>query len=260
MNKEQILKTFSDEDKHLISKIIDDIELCFDIEYIVYSNCFYPPSIWMKLTELSDYIGIKILTFGLNEEAEKKLLGFYPKKIDLDLSSSNPDIIFFEIDGRNKFNTLYHKDFLGALMSLSIKRELIGDLVVKENICYGVTTADIFKIIKESLDSIGKVPVEIYEVSNEVIPKTEFKFITITVSSSRIDAVIAELGNISRNEAVSKIESGEALLNYRICKDKSFSLKKGDVITIRKKGKFIFQDELGENKKGKLKLNFKQLI
>ena len=145
-------------------------------------------------------------------------------------------------------------------MSLSIKRELIGDLVVKENICYGVTTADIFKIIKESLDSIGKVPVKVCEISHNIIPKTEFKFITITVSSSRIDAVIAELGNISRNEAVSKIESGEALLNYRICKDKSFSLKKGDVITIRKKGKFIFQDELGENKKGKLKLNFKQLI
>ena len=72
--------------------------------------------------------------------------------------------------------------------------------------------------------------------------------------------VIAEIAGISRNEAVSKIENGEALLNYNYCRDKSFPIKENDVITIRKKGKFIFESSLGENKKGKFKLAINQVI
>ncbi len=260
MDKNTILKIFSEENPHTISKIIDDIELCFDIDFIVFSNSFYPANIWLKLLSLSQSIGINILTYGLNDNCEKKLLGFYPKNLDLTPELLLPDTIFFKIDGSNKFNILLHKDFLGSIMSLSIKRELLGDLVVKNNICYGITTKEIFKILKDNLTSIGKVPVDICEISDEIIPKTEFKSLSITVASLRFDVVIAEIANVSRNEAVSKIESREALLNYNPCKDKSFPLKEEDVITIRKKGKFIFETILGENKKGKFKLSIKQII
>lgn len=260
MDKNSILKIFSEENPHIISKIIDDIELCFDIDFIVFSNSFYPANIWTKLLSLSQSIGINIITYGLNNNCEKKLLGFYPKTLELTPELLIPDITFFKIDGSNKFNTLLHKDFLGAIMSLSIKRELLGDLVVKNNICYGVTTKEIFKILKDNLKSIGKVPIDINEISNENIPKTEFQPLIITVASLRFDVVIAEIAGISRNEAVSKIENGEALLNYNYCRDKSFPIKENDVITIRKKGKFIFESSLGENKKGKFKLAINQVI
>ena len=51
-----------------------------------------------------------------------------------------------------------------------------------------------------------------------------------------------------------KIEAGEVLLNYGIEKEKSKILKEKDIISIRKKGKFIIESILGETKKGKTRI------
>ena len=56
------------------------------------------------------------------------------------------------------------------------------------------------------------------------------------------------------------MESGDVLLNYEIEKKNSRTISEGDVLTIRKKGKFIVSKILGENKKGKIKISIKQYI
>ena len=43
-------------------------------------------------------------------------------------------------------------------------------------------------------------------------------------------------------------------------KEKNSPLKEGDIVTIRKKGKFIFEKILGENKKGKIRVLIKRFI
>ena len=56
------------------------------------------------------------------------------------------------------------------------------------------------------------------------------------------------------------IEDGDVLVNYNVEKSKNKIVSIGSIITIRKKGKFILEKNLGENKKGKFKILIKQYI
>ena len=44
---------FVEIDEFLIGAICDDIELCEEIEYPVYSKYFYPPQVCKKLSQMS---------------------------------------------------------------------------------------------------------------------------------------------------------------------------------------------------------------
>ena len=74
----------------------------------------------------------------------------------------------------------------------------------------------------------------------------------IQVSSQRIDAVIARVYNLSRQEALDLFPAGLVFLNGRSCSENAKQLSAKDVISVRGKGKFEFSQELNLSKKGKL--------
>ena len=135
-----------------------------------------------------------------------------------------------------------------------------GDLIVKNNLCFGVIVDEKYGIINEEIKKIGNVPVKFEKISEEDIPQSEFKINTILLSSLRIDNFISAVTNLSRQKSVDKIEKGNILLNYNIEKDKSTEIKEGDILTIKKVGKFKFQEVKGESKKNKIKINVKKFI
>ena len=56
---------------------------------------------------------------------------------------------------------LTHRDFLGALMSLGIEREVLGDIVIRDNVGYLFAKEDIAEYIKDSLTEIKHTAVRI---------------------------------------------------------------------------------------------------
>ncbi|MBC2856528.1 RNA-binding protein [Cetobacterium sp. 2A] len=258
MDKKSFFNIFKECDEYLLATLFEDIMLCEQIDYPIYTDTFYPPQIWSKLENNNFFSNLNFSTFGLNSNSEKKLIAIYPKHFNKeDLS---PPITFFKIDGTNKFKILEHKDFLGTLMSFRIKREMLGDIVVLNNIAYCVVFQDLYDFINSNLTSIGKIPISMSEIECSEIPESRFENLTITVSSNRLDNIISSIGDLSRGDSTSIIEKGEVLINYISEKNKSKILKVGDIITVRKNGKFIFINELGENKKGKLKIALRKFI
>ena len=80
------------------------------------------------------------------------------------------------------------------------------------------------------------------------------KYKTIQVSSMRLDNIVSELENTSRNKSSQIIESQRVFVNY-ICETKvTKQIKEKDIITIRGKGRFIIDEIVGNTKKGKLNL------
>ena len=75
-----------------------------------------------------------------------------------------------------------------------------------------------------------------------------------------MDNIIAAAINNSRSKSLELIEAGEVSINYTVSKDKSLLLKEGDIISVKKKGKFIFDKLIGENKKGKYKVLIKKFV
>lgn len=260
MIKSDFFKYFPNDNSYLISTVWEDISLCLDIEYPILGKQFFSPYIAKQLYQLSTKLNIKMLGYKLTEHSEKELFLFYPKTFDIDNFISKEEIIYFKIDCSNRFKTLQHKNFLGTIMNLGIKREMLGDILVKDNIAYCISSKDTYDIIKLSMNSVSNIPATILAMEKEDIPKSNFKEKIYNVSSLRMDSIVSSLINESRTKTVMLIEKGDILVNYVVVRNKNKILNINDVITIRKKGKFILSELVGTTKKLRLKIMIKQYI
>lgn len=237
-----------------MEKLENYIDLCEKIESVVYSNSFYPLSQVKKLFHKN----IKFIFKGLNEESEKKIIAITPKDFPQEYISF--PVKYFKIIKKSKFILLEHKHYLGSILSLGIKREILGDLIVKDEVCYGIIIDNMFDFLKENLQKINSSPIEVFEILEDEIPKSEFKEILITLASLRLDSIVAELTNLSRTASVSYIDLGNVQLNYEIEREKSHKIEIGDILIIKKYGKFIVFEDKGFNKKDKIKILIKKYI
>lgn len=257
MDRKKFQNMFNEIDEFLLGAICDDIELCEEIDYPVYTKYFYPPQLCKKISDLN--IGNIIFSLcGIGEECEKNMIAVLPK--DFSKEELYFPIKYFKITNKSKFKELEHKHYLGTIMSLGIKREFLGDLIVEDKCCYGVISEEIFEFLVENLKEVGRNPVTVEEITKEEVPQLKFEELIDSVSSIRLDNIVAVMINNSRSRGLELIEAGEVSVNYSVEKEKNRSLKEGDIITIRKKGKFIFEKILGENKKGKIRVLIKKFI
>ena len=83
-------------------------------------------------------------------------------------------------------------------------------------------------------------------------PNITKKEIRITVQTPRIDSIVSELINCSRNEATDLIREKRVFVNYECTYRNSKNVEIDDVVVIRGKGKFKIIASQGETKKGKI--------
>ena len=74
----------------------------------------------------------------------------------------------------------------------------------------------------------------------------------------RLDNFVSELARCSRTKAVDIINEGRALINYEIQYKVNKKIDVNDVITIRGKGKFIFDGVEKETRGENLLLNIRK--
>lgn len=255
VNKEYILKNFSEDDVNEAIKIYENYKLAFEKDITIFSNSFCPPNIWSFFQENCQNSDFKIVTNGLFEEAERRVIAFNNKyNIDYPIEA-------LQIRNKSNFSNLRHKDYLGAILSLGIDRNKIGDVVVKDDRAYVPVMEDISSYILNNLASIGKSLVEISILYDLVdLPSIDFDEISINVQSLRLDSVVAKLANISRSKAIELLDSSKVLVNYVKSKDKSQELLKGTRLTIRGNGKYIVGDIIGETRSGKQRIIVKKYV
>jgi len=257
LDRKKFQNMFVEIDEFLIGAICDDIELCEEIEYPVYSKYFYPPQVCKKLSQMN--IGsIDFSLCGISEGCEKNMIAVKPKNFPQE--ELYFPVKYFKVTNRSKFKELEHKHYLGTIMSLGIKRELMGDLIVEDDSCYGIVSEEIFDFLVDNLKEVGRNPVTVEEVDRSQVPSLKFEELVDSVSSVRLDNIVSVMINNSRSKGLELIETGEVSVNYVVDKEKNSPLKEGDIVTIRKKGKFIFEKILGENKKGKIRVLIKRFI
>ncbi|MCX7773935.1 MAG: YlmH/Sll1252 family protein, partial [Clostridia bacterium] len=143
---------------------------------------------------------------------------------------------------KTKFHhELSHRDYLGALMNLGIKRETIGDILVHPDSCQLIAFADMAQYIVSSLSRVGSLEVEaeIRNLKELKLPELKFKDMVVTVASLRLDALIAEAFSLSRSDAADYIAGGKVYLDFEECTHPSESVKEGSIMTLRGMGKAI---------------------
>ncbi|MBU3208453.1 YlmH/Sll1252 family protein [Clostridium algidicarnis] len=254
MNKKDFLNCMGEEDISLCSNIYDKILLSNKTLNTVYSNEFLTPNIWSKVQKYCNKNGIVSDVSGGFDNAERRIIRFNG-------SGSYYSIQIIKITNKSKFCELLHKDYLGALMSLGVKREKFGDLIVEDNKCYLPVTEDILQYIFINLKVIGKSPCTVELLNdNESIPGYNFKVNMHLASSKRIDVIISSITNLSRAKSQQYIKSGKVLIDYVTCYEKSEEVMSANTITIRGYGKYKVGEIIGTTSSGRLKIEIKKYI
>lgn len=196
-----------------------------------------------------------ILLFGGYDNASRCMIRFgNPKMLGYD-ESFPIDVIQIKPVNSKFSDELNHRDFLGALMNLGIKREVLGDICVEDNMAYLFCKKDIREYIIDNLNQVKHTTVRCEAVSGDkfdYVPKT--KGILISVLNIRVDAVISKVYNISRSRSSELFLNSFIYVNGRQVKDGSAGLKENDCVSVRGYGKFVLVNVLNINKKGKTNL------
>ncbi len=150
-------------------------------------------------------------------------------------------------------DNLNHRDFLGAIMNLGIKRSLIGDIAVVDNAAYIFVRDGIAPYIMQNLEKVKHTSVKC-TVCNE-LPQNltgEKKKVNVQVSSLRCDVVCAAVYKLSRSQSAKLFEAERVFINDRLCTSESYTIKSDDKVTVRGRGRFIFLGVIAKTKKGNL--------
>ena len=113
-----------------------------------------------------------------------------------------------------------------------------------------------------SVSRIGRASVKCTLMPEGFIPDIEIAFenISFTVSSMRLDSVVAGAIRTSRSAALRLINEGSVTLNHLPCTKPDYPIKSGDVFSVHRKGKFVVEEDGGLTKKEKIRINLKKYL
>ena len=81
-----------------------------------------------------------------------------------------------------------------------------------------------------------------------------------TVSSIRLDSVLALAYPLSRSKITSQIEAGKVFVNGKLITSNGYRLKENDIISVRKMGRIAYNGILSETKKGRYMISVRKYI
>lgn len=193
--------------------------------------------------------------------AERQMAAFLPDA--LSFSWKYPIDCIEILPAYPKFaQELTHRDILGALMSLGLERSRLGDIVVDECRYYLFVKSEMSPYILEELREIRHTSVKCRlvepEAAGRITPRMAEHQSTIT--SNRLDNIVAAFTGRSRSQAVTLIQSGKISVNGNECLHNTYICKSDDVISIRGVGKFIFDGVTGETRKNRIRIVYRQYL
>ena len=129
---------------------------------------------------------------------------------------------------------LTHRDYLGAIMNLGIERSMIGDIVLQEGNAWVFVMEKMSRYLAENLTMIRHTSV-ITEITSDFsdLPEPETEEVSGTVSSVRLDSVVALCARLSRTKAAVYIEGEKVSVNGAVCTNVSLNLRGGEILSIR---------------------------
>lgn len=213
--------------------------------------------IFESLIGKNDDFNLSFFGGGKNTERKRAILAPYYEVIE----SKDYDIVLLEASYPEKFVSISHRDIMGAFLSLGVKRKKLGDIGLKDGKIQILMTADIAQYVEVNLTSIKKAKVSFEEkpLTKFLENSEEWTEKDVTVSSLRLDVVIKELHQFSRQKAAEYIEKGLVKVNFQVIENPSFLLEEGDLLSVRGKGRGHLKSIHGKSKKDKWKITVANL-
>lgn len=241
-----------EKEENLLRNRIQELAIAADRRGIPYYTDFLNLNEQSIVHSMERQIGtVTLLNEGGYELAERRMFCFHSHDAycEADFPITTVKIL---VKNTKYCDKLTHRDYLGAILNLGIERSKLGDIIVEFPAAYLFCKNDIAEYIATNL-----VKVRHTQVSCTIVEKQEFtaspkyEEIRKTVSSTRLDAIIAVAFQGSRSSLSGLIAGEKVFVNGKMISSNSYLVKEGDVISVRGYGKFRFQETQAQTKKGR---------
>ena len=137
MNKQEMLRDYKkSEDKMCLSQVLDKIESSANRNKIEYTDFLdmYQTALVETFLRKNNFQNYKL--YGGYEEAERKILIIYPEKYNEEMLAKNYNkmisILRIQLPEEEQ-GKLVHRNYLGGIVKLGLKREKVGDILVSND-------------------------------------------------------------------------------------------------------------------------------
>ena len=258
MNKTDLLNTYKrQEDKVIIAQVLDKINIMEKGQKIESTDFLDMYQISLVETFLKKISFENYILYGGFEEAERKVLIVYPEKYTKEMLEKNYgkiiSIVKIELPEENH-GKYAHRNYLGGIVKLGLKREKVGDILVFDDGADIVTVNDFAQILCTELGSLTRFQnskIEVLDIKNIRTREIKLEEVKIIVPSLRLDNFVSDLARTSRSKAVDIIDQERVFVNGKNETKASKQITKDDVITIRGKGRFVIKDFVGNTRSGR---------
>lgn len=196
--------------------------------------------------------------YGGYDDAERTVAAFLPDYAE----ESDCPLSVIRIKTPNVGRKLTHRDYLGSLTGLGIKREMIGDILTVENGADVIILDEIKDFILLNYSKAGRttLQLETVPVSELHIPEQHTVMVKDTVASLRLDNVIASAFSLSRAKASEAIRSGLVFVNSIQSEKTDMQVDEGVKLVLRGKGKAYLREVGGRTRKDRIFIAIERFV
>ncbi|SFB19181.1 RNA-binding protein YlmH, contains S4-like domain [Lentibacillus halodurans] len=202
---------------------------------------------------------LKVHQHGGSNNAERKRVIIAPMYEEM--TEADFHLTLMQGSYHEKFVSLGHRDVMGAFLSLGIKRQKLGDILVEDGLIQMIMAEEIAPYVLTNLRAIKKTSIKLEEQPLSSVVEKEVNWVESSqiVSSLRLDTVIKAIYNLSRKNASELVTKGLVKVNYKVTVDPKLVLEAGDMLSLRGKGRSKLIGINGRTKKDNISITTARL-
>ena len=264
MTKTELLNKFSKdpEERVVLARALDQMDRAAN-RSIPCATQFLSPAQRAALEPLIAACGRpKHLFHGGYEGAERTVCVFLPDWQEAEDWDAAEELAAIQCAYPPTGAELTHRDLLGGLMGIGLTREKVGDILVGESAAQIVCMKEAAPIILSQFEQAGRYRLRLKEIPlTDLAPApAEVKLIHDTVSTLRLDAVLASGFSLARAKAADAVTGGRVSVNHRECLKPDRPVAEGDVLTCRGLGKCVLKTVGGQSRKGRIIIEIERYL
>eukprot|EP00850_Spirogloea_muscicola_P007541 SM000038S14354 [mRNA] locus=s38:462355:464848:+ [translate_table: standard] len=213
---------------HAVGRALELAVSSADRWAVAHTDFLTPPARTDALRVLSRLAGVGVVASGGYPQAERCRLSVgHPEALATGCrgaDSGSDDATGFvgavaaiSVSGDFEANAVSHGDFLGSVLGTGIVREKVGDILVQ---------------VRHT-----PVTVEPISLADLKVKAPKVDILRTVEASTRLDALASFGFKVSRTKIADCISAGDVKVNWKEVKKGAISLKTGDVISVKGKGR-----------------------
>ncbi|MFV9509969.1 RNA-binding protein [Tepidibacillus sp. LV47] len=259
MKFEHILNHYRKEEQPFVERVIDFCERVSLSHKPIRTDFVDPRQKVIVQNIVNSYMDLTMFFDGGYQEAERGRILIAPSYF---YSEEDLGLHYFQIYGENKFFVITHKDVLGALLNIGLKREKFGDILITDTTKQLIVASEVADYVRMELKQIGKTKINLESITRDHLnpPLIQYENLQFTVHSLRVDTVVAHVFRQSRSKVAEWIKGKHLKVNWQIVDQVDYKLEVGDMVSLRKFGRFKILEEDGTTKKGRILIKVGKII